>query len=450
MNSPPLISPLFTDLYELTMAAGYFARGIDETATFSLFVRDTPRRNYFVVAGLLDTLAGLEALRFSDSDIAYLRQTDLFKTAFLDHLKKTRFTGNVHAMPEGSIFFPEEPILEITAPLLEAQIVETYLLNTIGFQTLIATKAARCIHAARGRLLIDFSLRRTQAADAGMKVSRSTYIAGFSATSNVLAGKRYGIPISGTMAHSFVGAFTDEGKAFAAYAETFPDHSVFLIDTYDTLEGAENAAKVALEMKRNGHRLLGVRLDSGDMADLSIKVRRILDDAGLADVKIFASSGFDEHKIAQVISKGARIDAFGVGTKMGVSADAPYLDIVYKMVRCGNRDIRKLSPGKKTLAGPKQVYRKFDEKGRYKEDTVASRAERMENARPLLDEVMTGGKPTHSFDSIETIRNRFEGNFSQLPDAYKAISEKVRYPVHVTRYLARLQRDSEKTGRIVS
>jgi len=430
MNASHRVGPLFTDLYELTMAAGYFAQGIEETATFSLFIRDTPQRNYFVAAGLSDALEGLSLLRFSKSDIDYLKTTGLFKTVFLDHLAEFRFAGSVHAMPEGSIFFPDEPIVEVTAPVIEAQIVETFLLNTIGFQTLIATKAARCIHAAKGRALIDFSLRRTQAADAGMKVARSTYVAGFSATSNVLAGKWHGIPVSGTMAHSFVGAFDREADAFAAYAKAFPDSSVFLIDTYDTLEGAENAVKVALEMKQNGHHLVGIRLDSGDMVDLSRKVRRILDDAGLTDVKIFASSGFDEYQIAEVLAQGANIDAFGVGTKMGVSADAPYLDIVYKMVRCGERQIRKLSPGKRTLPGAKQVYRKFDSRSRFKEDVVASRLEKVKGARPLLKEVMADGKPLGAFDSLETIRDRFKQYFSQLPDPYKSISEKARYPVH--------------------
>jgi len=334
--------PLFTDLYELTMAAGYYKHRIASKATFSLFIRDyPPNRNYFVAVGLEDVLHELESFHFSKSDIDYLKTTKLFSQDFISYLKTLRFSGNIHALPEGTIFFANEPILEVTAPVVEAQILETFILNTIGFSTMIASKAARCVHAAKGRPLIDFSLRRTHEKDAGMKVARSTYIAGFNATSNVLAGKTYGIPISGTMAHSYISAFDSELDAFSAYSDTFPENSIFLVDTYDTIEGAHNAVKVAKKMEEKGHFLTGVRLDSGDMVMLSKKVRKILDEAGLLNVKIFASSGFDEFKIADCISKGAKIDAFGVGTKVGVSADAPYLDIVYKIVRFKDRDTRK-------------------------------------------------------------------------------------------------------------
>jgi nicotinate phosphoribosyltransferase len=253
-------------------------------------------------------------------------------------------------MPEGTIFFADEPVLELTAPLIEAQIVETFLINTIGFQSLIASKAARCVHAARGRLLVDFSLRRTQGLDAGMSVARSTYIAGFAATSNVMAGRYYGIPVSGTMAHSYVQTFEREIDAFMAFAEAFPENAVLLIDTYDSLDGARNTVAAARQLQPRGISLKGVRIDSGDMVRLSREVRKILDSGGLADVHIFASSGFDERKIEAVLDDGAKIDAFGVGTKLGVSADSPYLDMVYKLVRFGGRDVRKLSPGKKTLA----------------------------------------------------------------------------------------------------
>ena len=381
--------PLFTDLYELTMAASYFAHGVSDTATFSLFIRDVyATRNYFVAAGLEQVLDELAAFQFSDPDISYLQSTGRFSEHFLDRLVQLRFTGNVYAMPEGTVFFANEPVMEVTAPIVEAQLIETFVLNTVGFQTMIASKAARCFHTADARPLIDFSLRRTQGQDAGIKVARSTFIAGFAATSNVLAGKIYGIPISGTMAHSYVSAFDDERDAFFAYADTFPDHSIFLIDTYDSVEGARHAAAVAKEMKKKGHALLGVRLDSGDMVSLSQKVRKILDDAGLYDVEIFASSGFDEFKIAKVISEGAAIDAFGVGTKVGVSADAPFVDVVYKMVRFKGRDVRKLSPGKVTLAGEKQVFRKSDQNGRYLEDIIGQRNELIAEGKPLMENVM--------------------------------------------------------------
>ena len=434
--------PLFTDLYELTMAAGYYKHRIASKATFSLFIRGyPPNRNFFVAAGLKDVLQELESFHFSGSDIDYLKTTKLFPQDFLYYLKTLRFSGNIHALPEGTIFFANEPILEVTAPVVEAQILETFILNTIGFSTMIASKAARCVHAAEGRPLIDFSLRRTHEKDAGMKVARSTYIAGFNATSNVLAGKTYGIPISGTMAHSYISAFDSELDAFSAYSDTFPDNSIFLIDTYDTLEGAHNAVKVAKEMEKRGDHLTGVRLDSGDMVVLSKEVRKILDRAGLFNVKIFASSGFDEFKIADFFSKGAKIDAFGVGTKVGVSADAPYLDIVYKIVRFKDRDTRKLSPGKITLAGKKQVFRKTDKQGIYLEDILGLRNEKIDDMQPLLEKVMEDGKCIGTYQSLQEIRDEFKNNFSFLDEKYKSLQDKKIYPVNLSRQLLDLQKN---------
>ncbi len=432
---------LFTDLYELTMAAAYFDHNVTDNAAFSLFIHNYPKnRNYFVAAGLAETLNELADFTFSDQDIDYLKSTGLFNDNFLSYLKGFKFTGTVRAMPEGTIFFKDEPVLEVCAPLIEAQLVETLLINTIGFQTLIATKAARCIHAAKGRTLIDFASRRTQGKDAALKVARSSYIAGFSATSNVLAGKLYGIPISGTMAHSYVTAFENEIKSFEKYAETYPKNSVFLIDTYDTIEGAKNAANVALSMKKKGNALIGVRLDSGDMATLSRQVRKILDDAGLPDVKIFASSGFDEYKIADIIKNGACIDAFGVGTKMGVSADAPYLDIVYKMVRFKDKNIQKRSPGKINLPGEKQVFRQTDEKGRFSGDTIGLKNETItDNMIALLEIVMKNGRIITTPPSLDEIRKTFARNFSCLDDAYKKIVGAAPYPVMISRQLMKIQ-----------
>ena len=435
------IGPLFTDLYELTMAAAYNRSGINEQATFSLFIRGFPhRRSYYVAAGLEDVLLELQKLRFSENDLAYLKSTGFFDDAFLAYLKNFRFSGDVCAMPEGTVFFAEEPILEVSAPLIEAQVIETFLLNTVGFQTLIATKAARCMHAARNRSLIDFSLRRTQGTDAGMKVARSTYIAGFAATSNVLAGKAYGIPISGTMAHSFVQAFPDEQTAFRAYAAAFPDSSVFLIDTYDTLEGARAAVRVAEEMRARGSALIGVRLDSGDMIHQSHQVRQILDDAGFHDVKVFASSGFDEYSLSRILDQGSAIDAFGVGTKVGVSADAPYVDIVYKLVRYAQRDVRKLSPGKKTLAGRKQVYRVTDSNGQYLEDFIGIRDETPPPGEPLMIPVMRGGQIIAALPSLDAIRSNFKGNFGKLHKDYKKLDTAQTYPVHISAPLEKLQK----------
>ncbi|MFZ0483106.1 MAG: nicotinate phosphoribosyltransferase [Desulfobacterales bacterium] len=432
---------LFTDLYELTMAASYFDHQVFETATFSLFIRDIyATRNYFVAAGLEQVLDELAAFQFSDPDISYLQSTGRFSEHFLDYLAQLRFTGDVYAMPEGTVFFANEPVMEVTAPIVEAQLIETFVLNTVGFQVMIASKAARCFHTADGRPLIDFSLRRTQGQDAGIKVARSTFIAGFAATSNVLAGKIYGIPISGTMAHSYVSAFDDERDAFFAYADTFPDHSIFLIDTYDSVKGARHAAAVAKEMKKKGHALLGVRLDSGDMVSLSQKVRKILDDAGLYDVEIFASSGFDEFKIAKVISEGAAIDAFGVGTKVGVCADAPFVDIVYKMVRFKGRDVRKLSPGKVTLAGEKQVFRKSDQNGRYLEDIIGQRNDVMAEGKPLLEKVMENGKLLRPHPQLQMLQETFKENFAALDERYKSIKDHKDYPVKLSTRLENLQK----------
>ncbi len=441
MSRLPRSGPLFVDLYELTMAAGYFDHSISEEAAFSLFIRDYPKdRRFFVAAGLADVLDELANFAFTESDLDYLERTGLFSGRFLAYLEGFRFTGNIRAMPEGTVFFKNEPVLEVSAPLIEAQLLETLLINTIGFQTLLATKAARCHLAARGRGLIDFSARRTHGREASLKVARSSYLAGFTGTSNVLAGKLYGIPVSGTMAHSFVTAFETEIAAFRAFAESYPHHSVFLIDTYDTLQGAENAVKVGKEMAKRNQELIGVRLDSGDMAGLSCQVRKILDEAGFPDVKIFASSGFDEHKIDQLLRKGACIDAFGVGTKLGVSADAPYFDIVYKMVHFRDRDIKKRSPGKVNLAGEKQVFRKTDASGRYLEDTIGLKAEAPpENARPLLQTAMAQGVPEQPDTSLDEIRSAVHYNLSCLPDPYKDLAADEEYPVVLSEGLKRIQ-----------
>ncbi len=440
MSFPEFPGPLFTDLYELTMAAGYFDRQLDDTATFSLFVRPHAKRGYFVAAGLQAVVDALTRFHFSDEEIDWLTQTGRFNRDFLAYLSTLRFTGDVLAMDEGEIFFPDEPLLEVTAPLIQAQIIETFVINTVGVSSLLATKAARCVHAAAGRPLVDFSLRRTQGSHAGMAVARSAYIAGFSATSNVLAGKIWGIPLSGTMAHSFVTAFESETDAFEAYANLFPDSAVFLLDTYDTLQGARNAAIVGNRMKQNGRTLLGVRLDSGNMVLLSQKVRRILDEAGLSDVKIFASSGFDEYALERLIAGGACIDAFGVGTRMGVSADAPYLDMVYKMVRLGARNVRKVSEGKITLAGEKQVFRTTAHEGAFLGDTIGVRGERVSDATPLLRPIMENGRPLGPMPTLEEIRERFAKNFERLDHRHKRFEDAEPYPVRVSERLAEIQK----------
>ncbi|MBL0714106.1 MAG: nicotinate phosphoribosyltransferase [Desulfosarcina sp.] len=442
MAQPPPADALFTDLYELTMAAGYFHHHLHtERATFSVFARNPgKKRNYSVAAGLEAVLAALSRYQFTPEDLTYLRSLDLFPDAFLDYLGGLRFRGDIWALPEGTLFFPDEPLMEISAPLIEAQLVETFILNTLGLASLIATKASRCVHAARGRPLVDFALRRTQGRDAGDQVARSAYMTGFAATSNVGAGQRFGIPVSGTMAHSFVSAFPSERDAFRAFAEVFPQNAIFLIDTWDTIEGARNAAAVAREMQVRGQQLRGVRLDSGDMVTLSRAVRAILDREGQKDAKIYASSGFDEFALDAVVKAGAPIDAFGVGTRMGVSADAPYMDIVYKLVRRGNRDVRKLSPGKITLAGKKQVFRRAGKNGLYREDIIACREEIVEDAEGLLEPVMNKGRRLHPQVPLEEIRKNFQSNFARLDVCYKNIHGHQAYPVRISPRLQALQK----------
>ena len=439
MTLPNRIGPLFTDQYELTMAAGYHARSMFQPATFSLYARQHPKRAYYIAAGLESALRELETYRFMDQEIDYLRSTGLFSNPFLSYLKDLRFSGEIYAIPEGTVFFPDEPILEVTAPIIEAQLVETFLLNTVGFESLIATKAARCTHAAHGRPLIDFALRRTHGQDAGLKAARSTFIGGFTATSNVLAGQTFGIPVSGTMAHSFVVAFDSEIEAFEAFAEVFPKNCVFLIDTYDTITGAKNAIQVARKLEANGGALLGVRLDSGDMVQLSKAVRTLLDDAGLVEVKIFASGSFDEYQIRHVLEQGAAIDAFGVGTKVGVSADAPFMDVVYKMVHFGGRGVRKKSTGKETLAGKKQVFRFMDSQGNYHKDVIAERSEILPGGTPLLEEVMSQGRCVKPHPELARIKEHCQRSYKGLDSKYKALTRPPVFPVHISDTLQALQ-----------
>ncbi len=368
---------LFTDFYELTMCASYFDNKNFEPATFDLFIRRLPEnRSYFLFAGLEETLQYLETVKFTEEQLGYLKKLG-FKWDFLDYLRCFRFTGEVWAVPEGTVAFPNEPLIRVTASIIEAQLVETFLLNTVNLQTMIATKASRVVHAAKGKSVIEFGLRREPGIDAGMKVARSSYIAGCQGTSNVLAGQTYNIPVFGTMAHSFVMSYTKEIDAFRAFSKTFPNKSTLLIDTYNDISGAEKAAVIAKELEAKGFRLGGVRLDSGDLAEDSKKVRKILDDQNLDYVKIFASGDLDEFKVKELLANGAKIDSFGVGTKMGTSADRPYLDVIYKLCETiaengGSLPIMKLSKDKITLPGRKQVYRLKNKIGEYEKDIICS------------------------------------------------------------------------------
>ncbi len=432
---------LFTDLYELTMAAAFVREGVRGTATFSLFVRRLPpERAFLVAAGLQDVLDYLRGFRFSSASLAYLRSLGRFEADFLATLAALRFTGDVRAVREGTVLFADEPLLEVTGPIIEAQLLETAVINFCHLQTVQASKAARPVLAAHGRPLAEFGLRRSHGIDAGMKAARAALLAGFDSTSNVLAGRTYGLPLSGTMAHSFVMAFAREADAFRAYARAFPDGAVLLLDTYDPLAAAHTAVEVARELAAGGHRLAGVRLDSGDLGALSRNVRQILDAEGCEGVPIIVSGGLDEHDVAALLASGAPIDAFGIGTRTAVSADAPSLDMVYKLVRFDGRDVLKVSPGKETWVGAKQVARGLGPDGRLTGDVLALAEEPVpEGRRGLLEPVMRGGQLVRPHPSLAELREHCAAEFGSLPDTLKRLREAPTYPVVPSEALQRRQ-----------
>lgn len=414
-------SALATDQYELTMAASYLAESMTGTATFDLFVRRLPdERRFLVAAGLADAVAYLEQVRFTDSDVSYLRSLGHFDDEFLNYLTNFRFTGEVWAIPEGELCFPGEPLMRITAPLIEAQIVETALLSTVAHQSMIASKAARVALACGERAFVDFASRRAHGPEAAVRGARASYLAGSAGTSNVLAGKRYQIPLSGTMAHSYVMAFDDERDAFRCFARHFPSAAVLLIDTYDTVEGARRVVQVAHELADEGIAIQGVRLDSGDLAVLSKQVREVLDEGGLTEVRIVASGDLDEHRIAALIEAGAPIDSFGVGTQMGVSADAPALGAVYKLVEYDSRPVLKLAAEKSTLPGRKQVWRRESD-GVLAGDTVGLEHETGHEGRPMLRQVMVDGAAVEAEGSLAEARERCAAALASLPSQWRSL-----------------------------
>ena len=434
---------LLTDLYQLTMTAALVAEGrADVPATFSMFVRSLPAsRGFLVAAGLDDALRYLEALRFTEQDLVALAALDLgsgarFDAAYLDWLSEVRFTGSVRAVPEGRIIFANEPLLEVTAPLAVAQMVETYLLNQVGLQTTLATKAARYRHAAGGRTLVDFALRRAHGADAAMKVARCSAIAGFASTSNVAAAGRYGLVASGTMAHSYVLAHAGDADAFRSFAASTPGAIVLLVDTYDTAEGIDRAIEVGLALRAAGgtRRLNGVRLDSGNLATHARMARDRLDAAGLTDVRVVASGGLDEERVAGLVAGGAPIDGFGIGTALGVSQDAPVLEIVYKLVEVGTQPVAKLSPGKATLPGAKALWRRPGFGG----DVLglATGGEPEPGMEALL--VPVTGPAASPAQAVRTAAAAFEVDWTQLPEQYKKLTNPARYEVGLSKELQAL------------
>jgi nicotinate phosphoribosyltransferase len=433
----PLTSPLTTDLYELNMVQAYLDRGEDKEAVFEFFVRRLPaRRGFLLAAGLEDTLAYLETLQFTSSEIDWLKSTGRFRANLLDYLAAFRFTGDVHAIAEGTVCFPNEPLIRITAPLPVAQLVETRLINILHFQTMIASKAARMVLAAPGKILSDFGLRTAHGAEAGLFSARASYIAGFASAANVLAGERYGIPIVGTMAHSFVQVHDDEMTAFENFARARPDGVVLLIDTYNTEAGAHKVVQLAPKLRADGITIRGVRIDSGDLAAMAKKVRGILDAGGLKDVIILVSGGINEDVLQAMTAAKTPIDGFGIGVNLDASIDAPSLDCAYKLQEYAGKPRRKLSEGKVTWPGSKQVWRSYDADKRMRGDTL-SLANDSQAGEPLIVPVMRGGKRIASGPTLTQIRQHSARELAALPEPLRRL-EPADYSVKISPALTAL------------
>ena len=430
-RTPSDTSPLLTDLYELNMVQAYLDRDENKEAVFEFFVRKLPeRRGFMLAAGLDDALDYLETLQFSKTDIDWLKSTGRFRDNLLDYLSGFRFTGDVHAIPEGSVCFPNEPLLRITAPLPQTQLVETRLINILNFQTLIASKAARMVLAAPGKVLADFGLRTAHGAEAGNFSARASYIAGFAGAANVLAGQRYGIPIVGTMAHSFVQVHDDEMQAFENFARARPDGVILLIDTYDTEAGARKVVALAPRLKADGISIRGVRIDSGDLTAMARKVRGILDDGGLKEVIILVSGGIDEDVLQAMMKVGAPIDGFGIGVNLATSQDVPAFDCAYKLQEYGGQPKRKLSEGKQTWPGRKQVWRAYDAQNRMSGDILSVETDK-QPGEPLIVPVMCAGKRLASSPSLAQIRERAAADLARLPEPLRQLQPGASYPVKV-------------------
>lgn len=437
-------SVLLTDLYQLTMLQAYFDQGMADTAVFEFFVRKLPEgRNFFMAAGLEQVLDFLEEMRFTPEEADWLADTGKFSAPFLDSLRAMRFTGDVEAMPEGTLFFPDEPILRVVAPLPQAQLVETRIINLLQFQTLIASKAARVRLAAPDRLLVDFGLRRAHGAEAGLLSARASYLAGFDGSSTVLAGMKWGVPIFGTMAHSFIQAHGEETAAFEHFAHSHPKASTLLIDTYDTEAAARALIPLAHRLEGEGIHIQAVRLDSGDLAEHARRVRGILDEGDLGEVHIFASGNLDEYRVAELVAGGAPIDGFGVGTRMNTSADRPYLDCAYKLQEYAGLARRKRSEGKATWPGRKQVFRSHGEGGVMAGDILTT-TDDTPTGQPLLRTVMRHGRRVADRTSLEQIRAHARAGLASLPEALRGLATAPAYPVSVAEPLRRLAEEVDR------
>lgn len=437
-------SVLLTDLYQLTMGQAYFDQGMHEVAVFEFFVRKLPTtRNFLMAAGLEQALDFLDHFHFTVEEIEWLATCGRFSDRFVDYLATLRFTGDVHAMPEGTLFFPNEPILRITAPMPQAQLVESRLINILNFQSLIASKAARCVLAAPDKLLIDFGLRRAHGAEAGLWAARASYLAGFAGSATVLAAPRFGIPVFGTMAHSFVQAHDDEELAFEHFARAQPDNVVLLIDTYDTERGAQRVVHLAPRLKDRGIEIKAVRLDSGDLADHARKVRKILDDGGLRETGIFSSGSVDEYVMADLIKAGAPIGGFGIGTHLDTSNDAPYLDCAYKLQEYAGLARRKRSEGKATWPGRKQVYRYYALDGAYSHDVLTLESD-TQDGEPLIKPYMQNGNRLQAGESLADIRNRAATQLQRLAFQLRQLEAAKLYDVRISAALQALAEEVDR------
>lgn len=435
---------LTTDLYQLTMLEAYFERGMDDKAVFEFFFRRLPpERNFLIAAGLEQALEYLERLSFSAAELETLERTGLFDEPFLDFLAGLGFTGDVDAVPEGTAVFADEPVLRVTARLPEAQLVESRLINLLHFQTLIASKAARCVLAAPGKQLVDFGMRRAHGAEAALLAARAGYIAGLDGTATVLANHAFGIPAVGTMAHSFIEVHDSELEAFEHFARCHKGAIVLLIDTYDTATGARRVAEVADRLAAEGITIRAVRLDSGDLDALSREVRGILDRAGHANIGIFASGGLDEHGIRALVASGAPIDGFGIGTSLDVSADVPALDCAYKLQEYAGIARRKRSTGKATWPGAKQVFRERDGGGRLVRDVLTLTSD-AQPGEPLLEPVMRAGRRVAAPPTLDGVRERVRRELERLPAELRSLTEHAAYPVEIAPALEALAREVDR------
>jgi nicotinate phosphoribosyltransferase len=431
-------SPLLSDLYQLNMLEAYLDHGQTETAVFEFFIRRLPaRRGFLLAAGLEQALDYLENLRFAPEEIEWLAGTGRFSTRLIDYLANLRFAGDVHAMPEGTVCFANEPVLRVTAPLPQAQLVETRLINILHYQTLIASKAARAVLIAPNKLLVDFGLRRAHGSEAGVMAARASYLAGFAGTATVLAEERYGIPSFGTMAHSFIESYDDEATAFEHFATSRPNNLTLLIDTYDTLAAAHKVVALAPRLAARGIKIRSVRIDSGDLLALSMSVRTILDQGGLSDTGIFASGGLDEDAVADLIAAGAPLTGFGLGTALTTSSDAPTLDCVYKLQEYAGIARRKHSSGKATWPGRKQVWRRHGADGRMSGDVLSLEADR-QPGEPLLVPIMRAGRRLVPAPSLADTRTHAARELARLPEPLRGLDPKMTYRVEVADALVRL------------